>query len=148
MRLSSAKPRRNCSNAAKRLETLDDDLARETYLEALAAAMYAGRLGEPGALANVAEAARAAVGRVPELQRPIDFLLSGMANRITGGAGAGSDPLRTALELMCTSSAAERWPSPALDVARLGHRAGIRRTRTVGRRDLPSTGHRRGAARS
>lgn len=36
--------------AANRLETLDDDLARETYLEALAATMYAGRLGEPGAL--------------------------------------------------------------------------------------------------
>ena len=47
-------------DAAKRLENLDDDLARETYLEALAAAMYAGRLGDPGALVNVAEAARAA----------------------------------------------------------------------------------------
>ena len=73
-------PRRNCSTPPKRLENLDDYLARETYLEALAAAMYAGRLGEPGALANVAEAARAAVGRVPKLHRPIDLLLSGMAN--------------------------------------------------------------------
>ena len=36
-------------HAATQLETLDDDLARETYLEALVAAMYAGRLGEPGA---------------------------------------------------------------------------------------------------
>ena len=32
-------------SAAKGLDTLDDDLARQTYLEALAAAMYAGRLG-------------------------------------------------------------------------------------------------------
>ena len=89
-------------DAAKRLEDLDDDLARETYLEALAAAMYAGRLGEPGALVDVAEAACAAVGRVAKLQRPIDFLLSGMANRITGDVSASSGPLRTALELMCT----------------------------------------------
>src|SRR4029077_6384686 len=67
-------------SAAKQLETHDDALARETYLEALAAVMYAGRLGDPGALAEVAAAARAAVGRVAELQRPIDFLLSGMAD--------------------------------------------------------------------
>lgn len=89
-------------NAAKRLETIDDDLARETYLEALAAAMYAGRLGEPDALAKVAEAARDAIGRVPVLRRPIDFLLRGMANRISGGMNAGSGDLRTALELMCS----------------------------------------------
>src|SRR5262249_33105160 len=31
--------------AARRLEPLDPELARETYLEAIAAAMYAGRLG-------------------------------------------------------------------------------------------------------
>ena len=45
-------------DAAKRLENLDDYAARETYLEAFAAIMYAGRLGEPGALADAAEAAR------------------------------------------------------------------------------------------
>jgi DNA-binding CsgD family transcriptional regulator len=94
-------------DAAKRLEGLDDDLARETFLEALAAAMYAGRLGEPAALANVAEAARAAVGRVSKLHRPIDILLSGMVNRITGGVSAASDPLRTAFELM-TSQAQQK----------------------------------------
>ncbi len=91
-------------DAAKRLENLDDDLARETYLEALAAAMYAGRLGAPGALANVAEAARAAVGRAPKLDRPIDLLLSGMAERITGGVSADADPARGALELMCAQA--------------------------------------------
>jgi DNA-binding CsgD family transcriptional regulator len=108
-------------DAAKRLDSLDDELARDTYLEALAAAMYAGRLGDPGALMNVAEAARAAVGRVPKLHRPIDLLLSGMANRITGGASAGSDPLRTALERMCTQAqqnddAALRWMSLGLAI--------------------------------
>jgi hypothetical protein len=108
-------------NAAKRLEPLDDGLAREAYLEALAAAMYAGRLGEPGALVSVAEAALAAVGRVPTPHRPIDLLLSGMANRIVGGMSAGSDPIRTALQLMCTQAQqadgqALRWMSLGLAI--------------------------------
>jgi DNA-binding CsgD family transcriptional regulator/tetratricopeptide (TPR) repeat protein len=84
--------------AAKGLDGLDDDLARETYLEALTAAMYAGRLGEPGRLAEIADAARGAVDRVPELRRPIDLLLSGMASRILDGPGAGSEHLRSGLQ--------------------------------------------------
>lgn len=88
-------------SAAEQLDGLDDDLARETYLEALAGAMYAGRLGAPGAVEKVAEAARAALDRVPELHRPIDFLLRGMADRITDGLAAGAGSLRHALELMC-----------------------------------------------
>jgi len=108
-------------DVARRLESLDDELARDTYVEALAAAMYAGRLGEPGALMEVAQAARAAVGHVPKLDRPIDLLLSGMANRIAGGASAGSDPLRTALELMSTKAQqndgqALRWMSLGLAI--------------------------------
>jgi DNA-binding CsgD family transcriptional regulator len=88
-------------DAAKRLETLDDFAARETYLEALAAIMYAGRIGEPGALADAAEAARDAVSRETELPRPVDVLLKGVAERIIGGVGAGSGSLRVALKLMC-----------------------------------------------
>ena len=108
-------------SAAKQLDTLDDALARETYLEALAAVMYAGRLGDPGALAEVADAARAAVGRVANLQRPIDYLLSGMADRITGDASAGSGAMRTALEHMCTTAEqndgqALRWMSLGLAI--------------------------------
>ena len=98
-RLKTTEAAAQLLSAAKGLEDLDDDLARETYLEALTAAMYAGRLGEPGRLAEIADAARAAVDRVPELQRPIDFLLSGMTSRILDGPGAGSDHLRSALEL-------------------------------------------------
>ena len=48
-------------SAAKGLDDLDDDLARETHLEALAAAMYAGRLAPPTLLADVATAGRASV---------------------------------------------------------------------------------------
>ena len=46
--------------AAKRLEPLDLTLARETYLEALSAAIFAGRLATGGGVLEAAEAARAA----------------------------------------------------------------------------------------
>jgi DNA-binding CsgD family transcriptional regulator len=86
------------SSAAQGLEGLDDDLARETHLEALSAAMYAGRLGEPDRLMEVAEAGRTAVNRLTEPRRPVDLLLSGMTSRIIDGPGAGSDHLRAALD--------------------------------------------------
>ncbi len=88
-------------SAAEQLEMRDDYAARETYLEAVAALMYAGRLGEPGALAEAAQAARIAVNRESDLTRQVDFLLKGLVDRITGGVGAGVGSLRVALELMC-----------------------------------------------
>jgi DNA-binding CsgD family transcriptional regulator len=105
--------------AAKHLEALDDGLARETYLEALAAAMYAGRLGAPGAPVRVAEAAGAALGAQQNLCRPIDLLLSGVTSRIT--TGGGTDPMRTALELMRSQAQdgdgqALRWMSLGLAI--------------------------------
>src|SRR5439155_13762881 len=45
--------------AARRLDPLDAALARETYLEAIASAMFAGRLGTGPDVYEVAEAARA-----------------------------------------------------------------------------------------
>ena len=119
-----AEPAAQLLDAAKRLETLDDDLARETYLEALAAAMYAGRLGEPGALANVAEAALRCGRPRTELHRPIDLLLSGMAERIVGGASAGFDPTAYRVGAHVRTGAAGRRPSAALDVAGLADSAG------------------------
>ncbi len=86
-------------DAARGLEGLDDDLARETYLESLTAAMYAGRLGEPGLLTEVAAAGLAAVSDLVQLERPVDLLLRGMATRVVDGPGAGSEDLRAALEL-------------------------------------------------
>lgn len=102
--------------AAQGLEILDDELARDTYVEALAAAMYAGRLGEPARLREIAEAGRAAVSRVPELARPIDFLLSGLTSRILDGPGGGTEHLRITLELWNTHVHSEgpvvHWPFP------------------------------------
>lgn len=102
--------------AAQRLEGLDDDLARETYLEALVASMYAGRLGD-GILATAADAACRAVSRVADSKRPIDLLLSGLAGRLSGSA-TGADQLRSALELMCDQ--AKRNDGQALQWMSLG----------------------------
>lgn len=116
-----ADPASQLLSAAKSLETFDDELARETYLEALAASMYAGRLGELDAMGRAAETARAAVERVPKLNQPMDLLLSGVTNRITSGVDGGGASLRTALELICTQteqkdSQALRWMSLAFPV--------------------------------
>ncbi|MET0698387.1 MAG: AAA family ATPase [Mycobacterium sp.] len=103
--------------AATGLDGLDDELARETYLEALTAEMYAGRLGAPGRLAEIAGAARVAVEGAGELRRPIDLLLSGLASRILAGPGAGSIELHSALERWTDHARQEDgrpvvWPFP------------------------------------
>ncbi|HTP18382.1 MAG TPA: LuxR C-terminal-related transcriptional regulator [Solirubrobacteraceae bacterium] len=82
--------------AARRLEPLDAAQARETHLEAIASAMFAGRLGGTPDVRDAAEAAKAA----PAAQhppRPIDLLLDGLATRFTEGYAAGLPPLRVAL---------------------------------------------------
>jgi hypothetical protein len=86
--------------AAKRLDPLDADLARETYLEALGAAMFAGSLSSGRGMLEVAEAARAAP---PALQPPrtLDLLLDGLATRFTEGYAAGVPPLKRALQAFC-----------------------------------------------
>jgi DNA-binding CsgD family transcriptional regulator len=64
--------------AAARLEPIDSDLARATYLDALAAAIFAGRLASPGG--DVLAVARAAA-TAPPPRWPIhapDLLLDGL----------------------------------------------------------------------
>jgi DNA-binding CsgD family transcriptional regulator len=70
--------------AAQRLAPIDPALARETYLEALWAAIRAGRFASGRGLIEIAEAARNA----PEGQGParaVDFLLDGLVARATQG---------------------------------------------------------------
>jgi DNA-binding CsgD family transcriptional regulator len=83
--------------AAKRLASLNAELARETYLEALAAAIFAGRLGSGGGVLEVAEAARAAPP-APQPARSIDLLLDSLASRFTDGYAAGVPALREAVD--------------------------------------------------
>jgi DNA-binding CsgD family transcriptional regulator len=80
--------------AAKRLESLDLDLARDTYLDALGAAALAGPAGA-GARLEVCRAARALPppARAP---RPIDLLLDGLALLVTEGRAAAAATLRAA----------------------------------------------------
>jgi DNA-binding CsgD family transcriptional regulator len=84
-------------DAARRLAALDPALARVTYLEALGAAMFAGRLYAESGVRKAAEAARAAP-TTPTPPRSIDLILDGMATRFTEGPGAGAPPLRQALQ--------------------------------------------------
>jgi DNA-binding CsgD family transcriptional regulator len=82
--------------AARQFEPLDPGLARETYLEALAAAQFAGRLSPGGGLREVAEAARAAP-RPPGSARASDLLLDGLALVACEGYPAGAPVLRQAV---------------------------------------------------
>jgi DNA-binding CsgD family transcriptional regulator len=84
-------------DAARRLEPLDPSMARETHLEAMAAAMYAGRLGDTPGVREAAEAAQAAPA-APQPPRAIDLLVDGLATRFTEGYSAGVPPLREALD--------------------------------------------------
>jgi DNA-binding CsgD family transcriptional regulator/tetratricopeptide (TPR) repeat protein len=91
--------------AARRMERHDVALARETHLEALMAAAYAGRLGT----GSVLEVARAGLAAAPPSgpPRPIDLLLDAYVAWIVDGPG-GTPLLRQAAEAML----AELPPSP------------------------------------
>jgi len=82
--------------AAERLEPLDADLARETYLTGWMAALFAGRLAGAGDLLEVSRAARAvpASGDPPH---PADLVLAGLAMVVTDGPTAAAPMLRRAL---------------------------------------------------
>ena len=82
--------------AARQFEPLDVRLARETYLEALAAALFAGRLALGGGVREVAAATRAAPSP-PQPARAPDLLLDGLAVLITDGYPAGVPLLKRAV---------------------------------------------------
>jgi DNA-binding CsgD family transcriptional regulator len=83
-------------DAAKRFEALDPSLAGETYAEAFAAALYAGRLAKGDGLREVAEAVRAAGSRRGP-PGAADLLLDGHALVITGRVPAAMPIFRRAL---------------------------------------------------
>ncbi|HEX2142393.1 MAG TPA: AAA family ATPase [Candidatus Limnocylindria bacterium] len=81
--------------AARRLQPHDLPLARETYLEAINAAQFAGPLAVDGEL-RAAEAARSVPGATGD-PRPADRLLDGLTTLIIDGYGAGVPSLQPAL---------------------------------------------------
>ena len=88
--------------AARRLEPLDAGLARQAYLEALGAAMSAGRLSGAVGVQEVAAAISAAgrAGSSAQPPRALDLLLDGLVTRFTEGYPAGVAPLRRGLRAL------------------------------------------------
>ena len=98
--------------AAKRLEPIDADLARETYLDALNAALFAGRLASPGRTPQEVAAAARAAPRPSHPPRAPDLLLDGLAANFSEGYSAGVPILRRALSAFDRETSAEedlRW---------------------------------------
>jgi DNA-binding CsgD family transcriptional regulator/tetratricopeptide (TPR) repeat protein len=102
-------------SAAGRLEQLDPELARETYLEALAGAMSSDVEVAGGAPA-VAKAARAApTGTAPP--RTVDVLLDAFAIRLTDGYAAAAPTLARALELLLAADVGDEDAGRRLSVS-------------------------------
>ena len=97
--------------AAKRLEPLDADLARETYLHTLSAVTFAGRAISPSAsAADVSRAAREAPS--PRTPRAPDLLVDGLATLHIEGRAAAAPILKRALRGLVDDTSAEealRW---------------------------------------
>ncbi len=96
---------------ARRLEPLDVGLAREAYLSAWMAALFAGRLAAGGDLPEVCRAARALPP--PAEPRIIDLVLDALALIVTDGPAAAAPALRRAVSAFAgadvTAEEAFRW---------------------------------------
>ncbi|MFI8185745.1 AAA family ATPase [Actinacidiphila glaucinigra] len=100
-------------DAAAQFTAAGSPLARETYLEAISATIFAGTVhGATGAQA-AAIAARGS-GAPPSESKAADQLLDGVATLLAGGYETGGPALRRALELLAhedlgTREATMRW---------------------------------------
>ncbi len=81
---------------AQELEPVDPGLARATYLEALAAATFVGRLARGVGTVDVSRAALAGPP-MPPAAGPSDLLLQGLTVRFTEGYTAGAPLLKAAV---------------------------------------------------
>lgn len=107
--------------AARRFESIDVSRARDVYLQALTAAMLAGRLGDECRIAEVAHSAR----RVPaaSVPRASDLLLDGLTLLIVEGRDAAVPVLRRAVSAFITAELAPEEELYWLWLA--GHGAGL-----------------------
>ena len=99
-------------SAARHLAPLNAAQARETYLEALTAAMHVGEEFIPGGARAAAEAARTAPP-APDPPRPVDVVLDAFTVLMTEGYAAAGPALGQALGLLLAldagTSEARRW---------------------------------------
>jgi ATP/maltotriose-dependent transcriptional regulator MalT len=97
--------------AAKRLEPLDAGLARETYMSAWMAALFAVRLAAGGDLLEVCRAVRALPP--PAEPQTVDLVLDALALIVTDGPAAAAPALRQAVSALAaadiTAEEALRW---------------------------------------
>ena len=121
--------------AARRLEPFDARLARDTYLDALSAALSAGRLATGPGARQVAEAVRQA--QPPGAPRTGDALLAGLAVLFTDGYAPAAPLLHRAVQALVTeepprdealrgawlaaATAAALWDDAAWDVLTRRH---------------------------
>jgi DNA-binding CsgD family transcriptional regulator len=103
-------------NAARRLLPLDPGLARDTYLEALLAAIYAGRLANGRDVTDIAAAARSA-DVDHEAPLPRQQLLRGLATRLTDGYAAAAPALAAALRGYRAEEPRSDWLSVSYTLA-------------------------------
>jgi DNA-binding CsgD family transcriptional regulator len=88
--------------AAKQLEPIDAALSRATYLEAMSAAMFSGRLASGCAVTDVARAAAASPR--PSAPRLSDLVLDGFVARFTDRYAVAVPKLRRAVAAAVASS--------------------------------------------
>ncbi|MCW2982560.1 MAG: helix-turn-helix transcriptional regulator [Conexibacter sp.] len=132
--------------AARELGPLDPALARETYLEAMGAAMFAGRFAGPGG--TVVDIARAASTAAPPAEpRGSDLLLDALAVRFGEGYTAAVPALRQAVAAflgpacdpdqlrwtwLATVAALQLWDDAAWDTLSRRHIDGARERGALG----------------
>jgi DNA-binding CsgD family transcriptional regulator len=99
--------------AARRLQSLDAELAQQTYLEAMVAAIYAGRLARGQDASEVARAARSATAGPsgPESAPHSQLLIHGLAVRLADGYVAAAPALKEALRRYRTQPRELDWLS-------------------------------------
>ena len=127
--------------AAKTLEPLDPRLARETYLDAWSAALFAGRLASSAGLHEVSREARRPGGR-PDARVASDLLLEGFSLAFTDGRSAAAPDARAGRDRFRRRRCLGRG-GPALGVARDGAAVMVWDYET-----LPRRRHARGGARA
>ncbi|MGI5422085.1 AAA family ATPase [Actinomadura luteofluorescens] len=93
--------------AAEKLEPVDSELSRATYLDAISAAIFTGRLAEPGS--GILEVARQARTAPPAAHAPRapDLLLDGLTAHFNEGYAAGFPLLRESLAVFGDGMSAE-----------------------------------------
>ncbi|WP_442809485.1 ATP-binding protein [Streptomyces sp. SR27] len=84
--------------AARLMAPLDTFAARETFLEAFAAAVFVGRFAPADRMRDIAETARA-LNPTPPGPRPLDLLLDGLTAQVRHGYVAAVPDLRRAVDV-------------------------------------------------